>query len=155
MKKYLKIIGISIAALIVVALIGMKTTEITPISFGWHQEISQSKNIAIGGYDVVSYFTDNKALKGNAKFSTTLDNVKWYFSSTDNLEIFISNPETYTPIYGGHCVFAASKGFAVDGNPESWSIQNSKLMLFADDAVKKECLDNLTDVLSEGNKNWK
>ena len=36
---------------------------------------------AIHGYDTVAYFTDNKALKGNAKFQSEYDGAKYFFAT--------------------------------------------------------------------------
>lgn len=38
-------------------------------------------HLAIGGYDVVSYFTANKATKGNAVYTVTHDGANYYFDS--------------------------------------------------------------------------
>src|SRR6266581_2233702 len=63
------------------------------------------KNIAIEGYDPVSYF-DNKPTEGESKWTFTYQGVTYQFSSAANLARFKANPEKYEPAYGGWCAFA-------------------------------------------------
>ncbi|MGJ8528178.1 YHS domain-containing (seleno)protein [Maritalea sp.] len=85
--------------------------------------------VAVGGYDSVSYFTAGEPTKGDEKFSTTYKGAKWLFSSQNNLDMFVANPEKYAPQYGGYCAYAASKGALAKGDPEAWTIHDEKLYL--------------------------
>ncbi len=58
--------------------------------------------VAIKGYDTVAYFTEGRAVKGKSKFSHTWNDAKWYFSSAENRDLFVANPEHYAPQYGGY-----------------------------------------------------
>ena len=66
-------------------------------------------NKAIKGYDTVAYFTENKAVEGQAAFSTDYQGAKWLFSSQENLDLFIADPEKYAPQYGGYCAYAVAQ----------------------------------------------
>ena len=57
--------------------------------------------IAISGYDVVAYFTDGKAVKGNEKYSLSWNEAVWYFSNAEHRELFAANPKKYVPHRGG------------------------------------------------------
>ncbi|MEW4923648.1 YHS domain-containing (seleno)protein [Algibacter sp. 2305UL17-15] len=93
-------------------------------------DYNTKKGFAANGYDVVSYF-NNKALKGNNKFTTTFDGVNYKFSSEENRNLFIKNPDKYIPQYGGYCAYAiALKNDKVSINPESFLIRDGKLYLF-------------------------
>ncbi len=61
-----------------------------------------SDGIAIKGYDPVAYFVERKPLKGNEEFGYTWMGAKWLFSSAENRDIFKSNPEKYSPQFGGY-----------------------------------------------------
>lgn len=50
-------------------------------------DYNMSKSFVAEGYDVTEYF-NNKAVKGNSKFVTTHDNVKYKFANQENLEKF-------------------------------------------------------------------
>lgn len=94
------------------------------------QNVNLKKGFIANGYDVVEYF-NNKAVKGNKKFITTFDGVKFKFSSAKNVEIFKSNPAKYIPQYGGYCAYAIGKtGEKISINPKTFEIRNGKLYLF-------------------------
>jgi YHS domain-containing protein len=112
-------------------------------------------NEAINGYDPVSYFTENQPLLGNEAYKYEWKGADWYFSSGANKNLFIGNPEKYTPEYGGYCTFAVSKGFTANTNPNSFEIVSDKLYLFADEEVKKDWKTNLEENLSKCEANWK
>jgi YHS domain-containing protein len=94
------------------------------------QSSNTQKGFIAAGYDVVSYF-DNKAEKGDKKFTTEIDGVKFKFTSKENLDTFIKKPKKYTPQYGGFCAYAIGlKGEKVDINPKTFEIRDGKLYLF-------------------------
>ena len=94
------------------------------------QNVNLKNGFIANGYDVVEYFKNNAA-KGNKKFQTTVDGVKFKFSSVKNVEIFNSNPTKYTPQYGGYCAYAIGKtGEKVSINPKTFEIRDGKLYLF-------------------------
>lgn len=154
MKKGLKILGIAIIALVIIAGIGMKVSGIYPIGLGFHDNIIQNDGLAVEGYDAVAYFNQNEAIKGTSNYTTNWDGVTWNFSSNENLEHFKSNPEQYAPAYGGHCSFAVGKGFAVHGNPEIWSINNDNLLFYSNEEVKTEGLADVDALITNADKNW-
>lgn len=89
------------------------------------------KGIAIQGYDPVSYFTSNKAVKGNKQFSVLAEGVIYYFSSASNKETFLKNPKVYEPQYGGWCAYAmGATNEKVEIDPETFKIKDGKLFLF-------------------------
>lgn len=88
------------------------------------------KGFVAEGYDVVAYFS-NKTLKGDKKYTTEFDGVKFKFSTKENLDIFIKNPKKYVPAYGGYCAYAIGvKGEKVSINPKTFEIRENKLYLF-------------------------
>jgi len=88
------------------------------------------KNIAIEGYDPVSYF-DNKPTEGESKWAFSYDGVAYQFSSATNQAKFKANPEKYEPAYGGWCAYAMGEsGEKVKIDPETFKIVEGKLCLF-------------------------
>jgi YHS domain-containing protein len=153
--KILKVLGIIVLSLIVLALVGMKVSGVAPLSFGWHQSVSSTTDYAINGFDPVAYFTDNAATKGSEEISLDWNESTWLFSSQENKALFEANPENYAPKCGGYCVFAVSKGFSAPGNPESWSIENGELLFYSDATVKTTVQSNLAETLEQTKSNWK
>ena len=58
--------------------------------------------VAIKGYDVVAYHTEDRAIKGSSQFSHKWNDAKWYFSSAENRDLFAAEPERFAPQYGGY-----------------------------------------------------
>jgi YHS domain-containing protein len=106
-----------------------------------HQAFSQSsvlrrqhynlkKNIAIEGYDPVSYF-NGKPLEGSPEINFVYKNITYRFASTANLAKFKTDPDKYEPAYGGWCAFAmGDTGEKVKIDPETFKILDGKLYLF-------------------------
>lgn len=94
-------------------------------------EYNLEKRVAIQGYDPVSYFKQNKAVKGKKEILYSFDGVIYQFSSTANKEIFSKSPVSFEPQYGGWCAYAmGSSGEKVEINPETFKIIDGKLYLF-------------------------
>ena len=90
-----------------------------------------SKSVAVSGYDVVAYFTLNKAVKGDKNYAVNAEGVFYYFSSRENKELFLRNWRNYEPQYGGWCAYAmGSYGSKVEIDPQTFKIVNGKLYLF-------------------------
>ena len=88
-------------------------------------------NVAVKGYDVVSYVNDNKAVEGSKDNSVEHEGVTYYFATASNKDAFTENPEKFLPLYGGWCAYgvaAAKQKFPVD--PEVFKVVDGKLYLF-------------------------
>ncbi len=83
--------------------------------------------IAADGYDVVAYFSDNAATRGQEEFSTDYDAQTWHFSTAANRDAFVANPQKYIPQYGGYCAYAASLNALAFGDPKEWTVLDDKL----------------------------
>ncbi len=109
----------------------------------WAQtENVDANGLAIGGYDVVSYFQDFKAAKGDAKFSVNYDNVTYYFTSQAHKDAFKAKPESFLPQCKGLCSWGvAEKSAKFPVNPESFKVFENKLYLFYDGPFQGQRLD--------------
>jgi YHS domain-containing protein len=110
--------------------------------------------VAVGGYDPVAYFTEQKPVKGDAKFTTSYKNTPWHFSSAENRDKFIASPERYAPQYGGYCAWAVAQGSTASGDPQHWKIVNDKLYLNYDAQVQKKWEINIPGFIQQADKNW-
>jgi len=123
------------------------------------QEYNLKNGFIADGYDVVSYFTNKKPLEGKKKYQTTIDGVKFQFSSEKNLQLFKANPKKYIPQFGGFCAYAvAAKNIKKDVDPESYDIRDGKLYLFYNawfSNKKENWLEEDTSKLQKkGEQNW-
>lgn len=91
--------------------------------------------VALGGYDPVSYFNQDKPSKGDKELTAQHDGATYHFSSQENLDLFNSDPEKYAPAYGGYCAYAMGKGYLADANPETYKIKDGKLLVFFNNFV--------------------
>jgi YHS domain-containing protein len=88
------------------------------------------EEIAIEGYDPVSYF-DDKPREGKAEYTFVFQGVTYLFATAGNLSKFKSNPGQYEPAYGGWCAYAmGDAGEKVKIDPETYKITGGKLYLF-------------------------
>jgi YHS domain-containing protein len=87
-------------------------------------------NIAIEGYDPVSYF-EGAPVEGKSSFKMTHKGIVYLFSSQANLNKFKTSPDKYEPAYGGWCAYAmGTSGEKVKIDPETYKILDGKLYLF-------------------------
>jgi YHS domain-containing protein len=87
--------------------------------------------VAIGGYDVVSYFKLNKAVKGSGDFQYKFNDVLYYFSDEQNKKDFIAAPIKYMPQYDGYCALAiGAQRKKVSIDPNTFKVKDGKLYLF-------------------------
>ncbi len=88
------------------------------------------KNLAIDGYDPVSYF-DGTPTEGEEGKKVTHKGIIYQFISQANLNKFKANPDRYEPAYGGWCAYAMGEtGEKVKVDPETYKILEGKLYLF-------------------------
>jgi YHS domain-containing protein len=110
---------------------------------------------AVGGYDTVAYFKENKAVKGNEQLKTSYKGADWLFASQENLDLFKASPEKYAPQYGGYCAYAvAEKKQLVSADPTQFSLSNGKLYLNYDEEVKNIWLAKKDAFIRQADTNW-
>lgn len=109
---------------------------------------------AIRGYDPVAYFTESKPVQGSEKLVYNWNNVDWYFSSQQNLELFKANPEKYAPQYGGYCAYGLSNGYKAPTDADAWTIDNGKLYLNYNKEVRDMWNKERKERIEKADKNW-
>ena len=97
--------------------------------FGQEKNLT-SNQLAVSGYDLVSYFNNDSPQKGNKEHAVVYDSVTFYFASEKNRGIFKHAPEKYLPQYGGWCAYAMARGKNVQINPQAYLVDEGKLYLF-------------------------
>jgi YHS domain-containing protein len=126
--------------------------------FSQKENYNLKKGFVAEGYDVVSYF-NNKAEKGDKKFTAEFDGVKFKFSNKENLETFKKSPKKYVPAYGGYCAYAiGAKGEKVSINPKTFEIRDGKLYLFYNswgtNTLEFWEKEGAEDLKKKADKNW-
>ena len=124
--------------------------------------VSQKQNLtknqlAVYGYDLVSYFTSEAPQIGNKSHTITFNAATFYFISDENKRTFEAAPEKYLPQYGGWCAYAMAKGKNVSINPEAYLIEDGKLYLFYKtnwNNTRLKWLDNVAVLKPRADENW-
>lgn len=111
-------------------------------------------NVAIRGYDPVAYFTMSKAVEGDPAIYHTWLGAEWQFANERHRDLFVADPISYAPQYGGHC----SDGLAYDTvtvniDPDAWRIIDGKLYLNYDQGAAVE-LEELPGQIEKADANW-
>lgn len=68
------------------------------ILFGQEKNIDENL-LAVAGYDLVSYFSQDNPQQGREAFAVSWKGARYLFASKKNKAIFQKNPEKYLPAY--------------------------------------------------------
>jgi hypothetical protein len=122
------------------------------------KNFNTKKNVAIEGYDPVSYF-DNHPREGSKDFQLTHKGIIYLFATASNADRFKSAPEKFEPAYGGWCAYAMGEsGEKVKVDPETYKILDGRLYLFYNFWGNNTLIDwnkNEKALKSKGDSNWK
>lgn len=132
----------------------ISTLLLTISAYAQQPEVFQKKGYAIDGYDVVSYFTENKPVKGDSSLVIEWKNAKWLFSSSNNLELFKKDPEKYAPQYGGYCAYGCSRGYKAPTMFDAYSIVNGKLYFNYNTDVRVIWNKDQENFIKKADVNW-
>ena len=92
---------------------------------------TNENNVALDGHDVMSYWQEDRAVRGKVGFSTEYQGATFYFSSQQNLDAFRADPEKFAPKFGGFCAFGvASQKAKFPVNAQTFKVYNGALLLF-------------------------
>lgn len=109
---------------------------------------------AVQGYDVVTYHTGKRPLRGNGNYVATHDGATYQFSSAENLKIFQASPSKYVPAFNGYCAFGVSVGKKFIGDPEVWRVIGGKTYLNLDAGIQSEWLKDVPGRIKTANGKW-
>jgi hypothetical protein len=113
------------------------------------------RNIAISGYDAVSYFTgDGTPQPGNEANAVVYNGVQYHFASVENAETFQADPAHYVPAYGGYCAWAAANGDLAPGDPEVYRIVDDRLYLNFNGAVQTRWVADIPGFIESADENY-
>ena len=117
-------------------------------------DVNQIDGIALHGFDPVAYFTQNKAVKGEAEFTAQYKGVTYEFASKEDQATFQANPAKYVPQYGGFCAFAVSKGVKADIDPHAFAINDGKLYVNYSEKALQAYQGDVKGNTQNANHNW-
>lgn len=126
-------------------------TREDPNPFIWR---SITTGYSLDSFDPVSYFGGRGPVKGSDAYEYNVPGAAWQFANKGNLEAFRSNPEIYTPKFGGYDAFEMSRGKVVEPNPLIWHVGGDRLYLFHTHKAKADWLNNEVSLMVLAKENW-
>ncbi|MCJ8349905.1 YHS domain-containing (seleno)protein [Moritella sp.] len=125
------------------------------LTFAANIEVNANSNdIAISGYDTVSYFTKGTPTKGSNNFTAAYNGAIYQFSSADNRDLFKADPSKYAPQYGGFCAMGVALNKKLDTDPTAWHIRGDKLYLNYNKAVQTKWNTDIPGYIETAQVNW-
>ena len=112
------------------------------------------RGIAIRGTDPVAYFNQGGPIRGNSELAYRWNGATWHFSSAENRDLFVANPERYAPQYGGFCAWAVSQGYTAPIDPGAWKIVDGKLYLNFNQQIQRRWERDIPGNIGKANTNW-
>ena len=110
--------------------------------------------VGVAGYDLVSYQTNQKPLRGNGHNVSVHDGVTYLFASAENRATFEADPARYLPAFGGYCAFGVSVGKKFIGDPEVWRVVDGRLYLNLDTKIQDLWLTDVEGKIETANSLW-
>lgn len=110
--------------------------------------------VAIQGYDPVAFFTDNKPVKGDAKFPVRHNGATYLFASKEHRDTFKTDRAKYEPAFGGYCAYGVSRGKLVEIDVDAFQIVDGKLLLQYSKGVRDDFNKDAKGNLTKAAANW-
>ena len=114
----------------------------------------EREGVAIGGYDPVAYFTEQKPVKGLPEFQAVHRGSTFQFVSAAHRDAFDAEPDRYAPQYGGYCAYGMAKGYKAKIDPAAFSLIHGTLYLNYSDTVRTRWLADVPGYIQQADANW-
>jgi len=117
-------------------------------------EFFERQQLAIGGYDPVAYFTDQKPVKGVPEFHVVHRGSTFHFASDAHRQAFAADPNKFVPQYGGYCAYGMAKGYKAKIEPAAFTVVDGKLFLNYNETVRIQWLSDISGYIRKADANW-
>jgi len=111
--------------------------------------------LAVGGYDVVSYFQEGGPKKGDFQITSEHGGAVYRFANEENRDAFAKQPERYLPQFGGYCAYGVAVGAKFSADPTVWKVKDNQLYLNLDESIAGKFNEDLDKHIANANDNWK
>lgn len=125
----------------------------TPVTAADTVYTSWKDNVAVGGYDTVSFFS-GKPQKGKKEHTLYHAGAEWYFVTQGNLDLFKTNPEAFMPQYGGYCAWAIANNKLAKGSPKHWHVEDGKLYLNFNARIQRRWEKDILGFVGLAEEHW-
>ena len=114
----------------------------------------ETSTTGVQGYDLVSYHTDGKPVKGSGNYVAEHEGVTYLFATEENQKAFEKNPGKYLPAYGGYCAYGVAVNKKFVGDPEVWEIVDETLYLNLNPDIQKTWKEDVPGNIVKADQNW-
>lgn len=108
----------------------------------------------VGGYDVVSYHTQDAPVMGDPDIRADYNGVTWYFASEANRDAFLAHPQRYVPAYDGHCAWALADGRKVRTDPLAYRVVDGVLYMNFSPRIQRRWEADIPGYLEQSEAEW-
>lgn len=124
------------------------------VAFAGVDTETDENGVILAGHDAVAYFTEGKPVVGLADITAVHNDAIYRFSSEENRDMFVNNPEKYAPAYGGFCAYGTTFGkkFEIDG--KAFEIVDGVLYVNKNLSVYKAWAKDIPTHIIEANQEW-
>lgn len=118
-------------------------------------QMGSDERVMLKGFDVVSYFVDQKSAIGTPAFKSVYKNIGFYFASAEHKRLFDNAPEKYLPEFGGYCANGIAYAIPWGGDGDTWKMIDGHLYIFGGQGSKEAFLLDEKTNLSNAQRYWK
>lgn len=109
---------------------------------------------ALQGYDPVAYFKTGAPAKGSKDITTEYKGATFQFTSAEHRDLFVADPESYAPQYGGYCAWAMADGNHAKGDARYWKIVDGNLYLNYNSDTQGKWDADIPGFISKADAEW-
>ena len=115
---------------------------------------SADSKVELDGYCPVAYLVMEKAVEGDAKYSSTYEGETYYLANADAKKMFDAEPEKYLPKYDGYCATAVAMDELMESDPQLFSVYDGATYLFSNQMAKESFDKDPQMTIKNANKNF-
>ena len=117
-------------------------------------QVGEDQHVILKGFDVVSYFVDQKAAIGTPTYKSIYKGVVFYFATEAHKKLFDAIPEKYLPEFGGYCADGIAYAIPWGGDGDTWKMIDGHLYIFGGQGSKDAFLLDEKTNLSNAQRYW-
>jgi len=141
------------------ALVGPTVTSVGFVlaTLGLSAARADEARLSISGYDPVAYFTDAKPVQGKPDLEYLWHRLRWRFASVSHRNLFVKDPDRYTPQYDGYCAMGMSGDASAHKDtvdPEAWAIVDGKLYFTHNQHWLQVWQKNPAEHIKQADRDW-
>ncbi len=110
--------------------------------------------LAIGGYDPVAYFTQNRPRAGRDDVEFRWGGGVWRFVNPGNRAAFRKHPDVYVPRFAGYDVYSLANGYTTRGHPSIWTRYKNRIYLFHSSVNRRLWQQDRDRITARAEKSW-